>query len=903
MSTNQDAVYQPASIEPSISSLWDAAGAFHAAAGSGRQPYSIVIPPPNVTGSLHMGHAVNNALQDVLIRWKRMQGFEACWIPGTDHAGIATQNVVEKELKKEGQTRWDLGREKFLDRVWAWKEQYGNTILHQLRKLGCSCDWPRTRFTMDPGYTRAVRAAFKRFYERGLIYRGRYVINWCPRCLTALSDIEVEHEKTKGFLWYLRYPLDGGAGHVSVATTRPETMLGDTAVAVNPSDPRYRNLVGRTVRLPLMNRLIPIVADPFVDPKFGSGAVKVTPAHDLNDYEASRRLNLPAVVVINASGRMSEDAGPYRGLDRFECRQRVVNDLVAQGLLEKIEDYEVPIGKCYRCHTIIEPYLSEQWFVKMKPLAEPAIRATREGRVRFIPDRWAKVYLDWLENTKDWCISRQIWWGHRIPVWSCGSCGKVSAHEDDPTACPACGKGPLTQDKDVLDTWFSSALWPFATLGWPDATEDLKTFYPTATLVTARDIIYLWVARMVMTGLAFMGREPYAEVFINPTIQNPEGKRMSKSLGTGIDPLELIDQHGADAVRFGLLWQVTDTQDLRFREERLQEAKHFANKLWNAARFVMMNAGPTTPAASPAGAAPGGGGTPAGPSPGASGPVEDRWILSRTQTVIAEVTRALESYRFGDAAQALYQFLWHEYCDWYIEMVKPRLAAESPTRGVAIATLVRVLVDAIKMLHPFMPFVTEAVWQRLRETKGSEGCGTALLMKAPWPAVEGRLRDAAIERLVEAYVIPAVRGPRDIRNKMNIPRAKSLRGILLSVAREDDARTLEPFRGLIANLAGSKAVQVGVNLPRPPKAGTFALGEGGFGYVPLAGLIDEGAERKRIEGQLAKAGQQLASVQSKLARPDFTDKAPPDVVEKERGRARDLEEQKRKLEEALADLA
>jgi valyl-tRNA synthetase len=879
-----DAAYNPVTLEPEIYAQWERAGAFHAVAGSARPPYSIVIPPPNVTGSLHMGHAVNNALQDVLIRWKRMQGFEACWIPGTDHAGIATQNVVEKELKKEGKSRWDLGREAFLERVWAWKEQYGNTILHQLRKLGCSCDWPRTRFTMDPGYTRAVRAAFKRLYEKGLIHRGKYIINWCPRCLTALSDIEVEHEKKKGSLWHLRYPVEGGTGPLVVATTRPETMLGDTAVAVNPSDPRYAALVGKTVRLPLMNRPIPVVADPFVDPAFGTGAVKVTPAHDLNDYEAGLRLKLPSVVVIDEHGKMTAEAGAYAGLDRFDCRKKVLEDLAAQGLLEKTEEYEVPIGTCYRCHTVIEPYLSEQWFVRMKPLAAPAIAATRDGRVRFVPDRWAKVYLDWLENTRDWCISRQIWWGHRIPVWTCGACGKAAAHEQDPSACPACGKGPLTQDPDVLDTWFSSALWPFATLGWPDATPDLARFYPTAALVTARDIIYLWVARMVMTGLEFMGRPPYTDVFINPTIQNPEGKRMSKSLGTGIDPLGLIDQFGADGVRFGLLWQVTDTQDLRFREERLQEARHFANKLWNAARFVMMSAG-------------------TGGAGGAAGPAadEDRWILSRSQTVIAEVTKALEQFRFGEAAQALYQFLWHEYCDWYIEMVKPRLAAGAPTRGAAVSTLARVLGDALRLLHPFMPFVTESIWQQLRQAGLAPG-GAELLMRADWPKADGSLCDAALERTMEELVIPAVRGPRDIRNKMNIPRTQPLPALHLSVATEADAKRLAPFAGLVRFLCGAEDVRTGVNLPRPAVSASSVTG-GLTVHVPLAGLIDLEAERKRLTAQAAKAGQQLAGARAKLARPDFADKAPAEVVAKERARAQDLEEQLRQIEAALKDLA
>jgi valyl-tRNA synthetase len=899
-----DSAYTPAAVEPGIYALWEKAGAFRADPASAREPYVIVIPPPNVTGSLHMGHAVNNALQDLLIRWKRMQGRETCWIPGTDHAGIATQNVVEKELKKEGKSRWDLGREAFLQRVWAWKEQYGNTILHQLRKLGCSCDWSRTRFTMDDGYSRAVRTAFKRLYDKGLIYRGKYIINWCPRCLTALSDIEVEHEKRKGSLWHLRYPLEGAPGHIVVATTRPETMLGDTAVAVNPEDPRYKALLWKTVRLPLMDRSIPVAADPFVDPAFGTGAVKVTPAHDLNDYEAGLRLKLPVVVVIDEKGKMNENAGAFAGLDRFECRKKVVDALAGQGLLEKTEDYEVPVGTCYRCHTVIEPYLSEQWFVKMKPLAEPAIRAAREGRLRFLPERWTKVYLDWLENTRDWCISRQIWWGHRIPVWTCAKCGKAEAHVEPPRTCASCHrlaatdqttrlipKGgvrdphtELAQDPDVLDTWFSSALWPFATLGWPDDTPDLKRFYPTQALVTGRDIIYLWVARMVMTGLEFLGKEPYADVFINPTIQNPEGKRMSKSLGTGIDPLGLIDEFGADATRFGLLWQVTDTQDLRFREERIEEARHFANKLWNAARFVMMSAA-------------GGGKAAAAGAPAAD---EDRWILSRTQTVIDGVTRALDQYRFGEAAQTLYQFLWHEYCDWYIEMVKPRLAPDAPGRAAAVATLVRALDAALKLLHPFMPFVTEAVWQRLREAGLTAPQDGALLMQAAWPRADQSLMDVRLERDLDRLAIETTRGIRDIRNKQNIPRVKRLPATVL-VSNADDEKSLRRFEPMIQNLSGTSSLLIGMNLQRPPRSATHVSSSVTV-HVPLEGLIDIEKERKRIQCDLAKVTQQLAGVHAKLSRPDFAGKAPPEVVEKERARARELEEQKMKLEEALREL-
>ncbi|MDQ7780579.1 MAG: valine--tRNA ligase, partial [Planctomycetota bacterium] len=580
------------SREPEIYAFWDKGGYFTQSADTPRKPYVIAIPPPNVTGSLHMGHALNNTIQDALIRWRRMCGDAALWVPGTDHAGIATQFVVEKQLKKDRLSRFALGREKFIERVWEWKKEYGDTIINQLKRLGCGCDWSRTRFTMDDGYARAVIESFVRMYKDGLIYKGKRVINWCPRCLTALSDIEVEYEDTNGSLWHVKYPLQSGAGHVTVATTRPETMLGDTAVAVHPEDARYSAMRGKTLVLPLMNRAIPLLADSYVDAKFGTGALKITPGHDANDYEIGQRHGLPTEVVIGPDGTMNANTGKYAGLDRFKCREAVVKDLQELGLLEKIEPYKLPLAKCYRCHTALEPYLSEQWFVKMKPLAQPAIEVVREGKVRFVPERWTKVYLDWMENIKDWCISRQIWWGHRIPVWTCGDCGTVMSEVKAPASCVKCGGRRLEQEADVLDTWFSSALWPFATLGWPEDTADLRKFYPTSVLVTDRGIIALWVARMIMTGLKYMGRIPFSDVLIHPTIQNPEGKRMSKSLGTGIDPLELVDQYGADGTRFGLLAQMKQAQDMRFSPKRLEAARNLVTKLWNAVRFAITSTSP-----------------------------------------------------------------------------------------------------------------------------------------------------------------------------------------------------------------------------------------------------------------------------------------------------------------------
>ncbi len=704
-----------------------------------RPKFCIVIPPPNVTGSLHIGHALNNTLQDILVRYKRMDGYDVLWVPGTDHAGIATQNVVERELAREGKTRHDLGREAFLQRVWEWKERFGNRIIEQLKRLGASCDWSRLRFTMDEGLSRAVREVFVRLWEEGLIYRGDYIINWCPRCHTALADIEVEHKPTSGHLWYIHYPLSDGSRGVVVATTRPETMLGDTAVAVNPEDERYRNLIGKTLRLPLIGREIPIIADKTVDPEFGTGAVKVTPAHDFADFEMAQRHNLPLVKIMDENGRMTAEAGPYAGLDRFEARKRVVADLEAQGLLEKVEDYEVMLGHCYRCDCVVEPLLSKQWFIKMKPLAQPAIAAVENGFIRLVPENWNNLYFDWMYKIRDWCISRQIWWGHRIPAWTCKSCGRILVLREDPENCPECGSSELRQEEDVLDTWFSSALWPFSTLGWPEKTEDLRAFYPTSVLVTSFDILFFWVARMIMMGLHFMGEVPFRTVYIHALVRDEKGQKMSKSRGNVIDPVVMIEKYGADALRFTLAALAAQGRDIKLSESRIEGFKHFVNKIWNATRFVLLNLKDYEPVDL---------------SPEAL-PLPSRWILSRLQRTIETVRDRLEAYEFDQAALTLYHFFWHEFCDWYVEASKLYLREEDSRRKETQNVLLRVLDASLRLLHPFMPFVTEELWQAL------PGTGEALMV-ASYPRVDPRFLSPESEKAMQLLqeVIVAVRNIR-----------------------------------------------------------------------------------------------------------------------------------------------
>ncbi len=870
-------VYEPHEVEARWYRYWEERGLFRADATSRARPYAIVIPPPNVTGTLHMGHALNNTLQDVLCRFRRMQGYNVLWMPGTDHAGIATQNVVERQLAREGTDRHEIGREAFTERVWRWKEEYGGRIIGQLKRLGCSCDWSRERFTMDEGLSKAVREVFVRLYEEGLIYRGDYIINWCPRCLTALADLEVEHEARPGHLWYIRYPLEDGSGHLTVATTRPETMLGDTAVAVNPEDKRYKHLAGKRVILPLMERPIPVIFDDYVDVSFGTGALKITPAHDLNDFEIGLRHNLAQVSIMDEHGRLNEQAGPYRGLERFEARERVVEDLEARGLLERTEDYQVGLGHCYRCKTIVEPRLSKQWFVRTAPLAEPAKEAVRSGRTRIVPAGWEKTYFEWLNNIRDWCISRQIWWGHRIPAWYCG-CGEVVVAKEEPQGCPKCGGTALTQDTDVLDTWFSSALWPFSTLGWPDDTSELRLFYPTSILVTAFDILFFWVARMMMMGLHFMGEVPFREVYIHAIVRDAEGQKMSKSKGNVIDPLSVIDVFGTDSFRYTLAAFAVQGRDVRLSEERIAGYRNFINKVWNAARFTLMNLEGFEPQPGELEALP----------PRAS--VYDRWILSRLGEVTHEVEQAIEELRFNEAAGALYQFTWHEFCDWYLELIKPVLYAEpGPERRATQAVLHETLSSVLRLLHPFAPFVTEEVWQKLPGT-------TESIMAAHWP--EHRPREAAVEAEIN-LLQQAIVAVRNIRSEMNINPGAEIEAVFLS-ANEASRATLTRHEAALKRLARLSRYEVAgpEGRARPRQAAAGFAGDVEV-FVPLAGLVDLVEEEKRLGKELGKVAKELDIVGKKLANADFLARAPEEVVAKERAKEADATNRLAKLKASL----
>ncbi|RKO67691.1 valine--tRNA ligase [Desulfofundulus salinus] len=870
--------YDPRAVEEKWYRYWEENKFFHAKVDA-REPFSIVMPPPNVTGQLHMGHALDNTLQDILTRWRRMQGYNTLWLPGTDHAGIATQARVEEQLAREGKSKHDLGREKFLERVWAWKEQYGGRITHQLRRLGASCDWDRERFTMDEGCSEAVKEVFLRLYEQGLIYRDYYIVNWCPRCHTTISDIEVEHLDKPGQLYYIKYPTRDGRDAITVATTRPETMLGDVAVAVHPGDERYRHLVGKTLVLPLLGREMPVIADEYVDPSFGTGAVKITPAHDPNDFEVGRRHNLPQVRVINKDAVMNDEAGPYRGLDRWECRKRIIKDLKEQGYLVKVEDHNHAVGHCYRCNTVIEPMLSRQWFVRMKPLAEPAIRAVKEGRIRFVPERFTKIYLNWMENIRDWCISRQLWWGHRIPVWYCRDCGEVIAAKEPPRKCTRCGSSRLEQDPDVLDTWFSSALWPFSTLGWPEKTPELDYYYPTSVLVTGRDIIFFWVARMIVSGLHFMQEVPFREVFIHGLVLDALGRKMSKSLGNGVDPIDVIESHGADSLRFMLVTGNTPGNDLRFHFERLDGARNFANKIWNASRFALMNLADYDPAAAPG---------------REYHTLADRWILSRYQACVQEVTQFLEAYELGEAARVLYEFIWDEFCDWYIELVKPRLyrAKDGRDRACAQDVLARVLRGAMELLHPFMPFITEEIWQRLPHQGRT-------IMQSPWPVYQPELRDERAEAEM-AVLMEVIRSIRHIRSEMNVPPGKTADAIL--VVTDPDTRDLvQKWPGYIEGLARCR-VQVRPELEEIPPQAAHGVARGVEIYVPLAGLIDIDRELARLKKELAAVEKDLKKVQGKLGNESFLAKAPAEVVEKERAKEAELAGKATAIRERLAML-
>ncbi|MFL6276142.1 MAG: valine--tRNA ligase [Blastocatellia bacterium] len=874
--------YEPHSAEGRWYPFWDERGYFKP---QGDGPiYCITIPPPNVTGSLHIGHALCYTIHDVLLRWKRMQGHRVLCVPGTDHAGIATQNVVEKELRKEGLSRHDIGREKFLERVWEFVGQSGGRILFQLRGLGCSFEWDRTRFTMDEGYVNAVMECFVRWWEAGLIYRGKRVINWCPRCATAISDIEVEHEDRAAKLYHLRYPFKDGSGYVVVATTRPETMLGDTAVAVNPSDERYKDKVGKTLVLPLVGREIPLIADYYAKAEFGSGAVKVTPAHDLNDYEAGLRNNLEMVIVIDEQGTMNETAGAYAGLDRFAARDRIMQDLEAAGLIEKVEDYTVPTALCARCHTVIEPLLSEQWFVKMKELAQPAIDVVKEDKVQFVPDRFGRTYLDWMENIRDWTISRQLWWGHRIPVWHTEDGQYIVARSEAEAQAKAAGRA-ITQDNDVLDTWFSSQLWPHAVLGWPKQTADLETYYPTSVLITARDIIYLWVSRMIMTGIDFVGGIPFHDVYIYATVLDEQGRRQSKSLGTGVDPLEVTALYGTDALRFALLIRSAKGQDIRFaqirdnRQPQVEEARNFANKIWNATRFVLMNLGD-------------GAQVEAHWEP--SDALADRWILAELNATIQQVTEALADYRLNEAAQTLYHFFWDEFCDWYIEFSKTQFAAKEETAEVRAARnrIVYVLETSLRLLHPLMPFITEELWQRLPHQGES-------IMIAAWPEADPSREDREAREQMET-IIALITKVRNIRSVMNIPVSAWL---TVHIATADErlnalvTANVEQFK----RLARVEAIHISNSLPALDDAARDIVA-GMEIAVPFGGLIDKAKERERISKEISRKENEVKGMQTRLGNPSFVDRAPRDVVEQTRARHDELMGEISKLQETLKAL-
>jgi valyl-tRNA synthetase len=854
--------YNPKEIENKWYDFWLENEYFKAEEKSEKPSYCIVIPPPNVTGSLHIGHALDITLQDIMIRWKRMSGFNTLWLPGTDHAGIATQNVVEKDLKSQGVDRHELGREKFIEKVWEWKKLYGGTIINQLKGMGASCDWSRERFTLDEGLSKAVKEVFVRLYEEGLIYRGDYIINWCPRCHTALSDLEVEHEDKKGSLWYIKYNFAHEPGHVIVATTRPETYLGDMAVAVNPDDERYKDIIGKTVKLPVLNREIPVIADEFVDSSFGTGAVKVTPAHDPNDFEIAKRHNLPFINIMTGDGKMTEAAGPYSGQDRFDCRKNVLNDLEDLGHLEKTDDHDLAIGHCYRCKTVVEPYLSKQWFVKIESLAREAVKAVKDSRVKIVPSGWENSYFDWMENIKDWCISRQIWWGHRIPVWYCKGCDEIIVSRETPEKC-ACGSDNLKQDEDVLDTWFSSALWPFSTLGWPDNTDDLKTFYPTSVLVTGFDILFFWVARMMMMGLKFMNEHPFDHVYIHALIRDSEGHKMSKSKGNVVDPLKMTEAFGTDAVRFTLAAYAAQGRDIKFSEKRVEGYRFFLNKIWNVARFISMNIEegkevvPVKELCS-------------GDSSAALS-LADRWILSRLSDVCAEVDQSLKDYRYNDSSSILYQFVWHELCDWYVEMIKPELYGDNAeSKQAALSTLVHVYEVALALLHPFMPFITEEIWQQLPVKKES---GSLCIRK--YPTEDEGLKDSAAEEEM-AVVMDVVTGIRSIRGELNISPSLELTALIKPLDHAESV--LRANMSYVMKLARAKEVQIGSDILSPKNAAT-AIKPAMEIYVPLKGLIDIDAEVNRLKKEFARTEKDLIFVKKKLANEEFRSKAPKAVVE------------------------
>lgn len=867
--------YDPREIEAELYQNWLNEGFFHARVDWKKPRFSVVIPPPNVTGSLHMGHALNNTLQDIIVRKKRMEGYVTLWLPGTDHAGIATQNVVERELAKEGLTRQELGREKFVERVWQWKEKYGRTIIDQLKRLGASCDWERERFTMDEGCSRAVRRAFVTLFKDGLIYRGKYIVNWCPRCLTALSDIEVEHEETEGKLYYIKYNLADGRGHLTVATTRPETMLGDTALAVNPDDPRYREYVGRVAILPLIGRELPIIADDYVDMDFGTGVLKVTPAHDPNDFMIGKKHDLKVINVFTENAVVNENGGPYQGLTREEARERIVEDLIVQNQLEKVEDFTHSVGHCYRCHTAIEPYLSTQWFVRMKPLAEPAIQVVKEGKIRFFPEKYENIYFEWLENIRDWCISRQLWWGHRIPVWYCNACGEIIVSEEDVKKCIHCNSAEISQDEDVLDTWFSSALWPFSTLGWPEDTEDLRYFYPTDLLVTGHDIIFFWVARMVMMGLKLMGDTPFRHVHIHTLVRDPFGQKMSKSKGNVIDPVVMIDKYGADALRFTLAHLAVPGGNIYLSEEKIEGSRNFANKIWNASRFILMNL-----------------------SEGASSDISglenefglaERWILSKLWKTVKEVNDKLEVYNFAGAARAVYDFFWSDFCDVYLELSKIAFYRGNRSRKVAENVLLYVLKTSLALLHPFMPFITECIYGKLPGVRDH-------LTVSAFPHDAGKVdEDAEVEM---ERIIEAVRAIRALKADVGLP---NLKGFDVFMQVEKDEKVFQENKDYIEVLTQAGKVDF-LTKSEKPNSSLTAVFSGGEAYIPFGASVDFSALKKRLDKKVKEIQVELERVKMKLSNEGFLKNAAPDVIEKEKQKMNSLTDQLVRFKRLLSEL-
>lgn len=849
MSKELAKAYEPKEVEDRIYDFWMKGKYFHAEVDPKKKPYTIVIPPPNITGQLHLGHAMDETLQDTLIRWRRMQGYSALWLPGTDHASIATEAKIVEAMRKEGITKEEIGREKFLERAWAWKDQYGGRIVEQLKKLGSSCDWDRLRFTMDEGCNKAVNHVFKKLYDKGLIYRGERIINWCPHCKTSISDAEVVFEEKEGSFWHLRYPLSDGSGYIELATTRPETMLGDTAVAVHPDDERYKALVGKTVILPLVNKEIPIIADSYVEQDFGTGVVKITPAHDPNDFEVGLRHNLPVINVMDDGGVINENGGKYAGMPALEARKQIVKDLDEAGFLIKIEPIKHNVGTCYRCGTVVEPRVSTQWFVKMEPLAKPAIDAVKDGDIRFIPERMDKVYYNWMENIKDWCISRQLWWGHQIPAWYC-ECGETIVSEAVPTVCPKCGGTHLTRDPDTLDTWFSSALWPFSTLGWPDNTEELKYFYPTNTLVTGYDIIFFWVARMIFSGLEHMGEVPFNTVFFHGLIRDAQGRKMSKSLGNGVDPLDVISVYGADALRFTLVTGNSPGNDLRFSEEKVSASRNFANKIWNAARFILMNIeGKDIDCALPKKLY-----------------TSDKWILNRFNNVTAAVTENLEKFELGMAVSKLYDFIWDDFCDWYIELAKIRMnGADEESADSARRVLVWTMSNTLKLLHPFMPYITEEIWQTLPHD------GEALIV-AKWPEYDEALSFPQEAKNLE-NVMALIRAIRTRRNEMNVPPSKKAH-IYIDTAHPAPYEEASEF---IARLAYGSKVEIGTGFD--VQGAVTAVTDDAKALLPMDDLVDKAAETARLNKELANAQKQLDTVKAKLANEKFTSKAPQNVID------------------------